>query len=67
MADVHTDIESQVRQALDTGKVSPELDQYLALGDAGLSDRDRKLLQLLEDALGSGHVHRFAQPMFYAS
>lgn len=68
MADVYTNIEAQVREALDMGEVSAELEQYLALGNrSGLSDRDRKLLLILEDAINSGQVHRFARLSPWAS
>ncbi|MEO0409473.1 MAG: hypothetical protein AAF289_19190 [Cyanobacteria bacterium P01_A01_bin.135] len=60
MVNVRMNLEAEVQQALDTGEISTELAQYLATGSGELSDRDRKLLQLLEDAISSGHIHPFA-------
>ncbi|MGB3615171.1 MAG: hypothetical protein WBA10_15365 [Elainellaceae cyanobacterium] len=62
MADVHTNLEAQVRHALDVGELSIELEHRLiGIEDCGLSDRDRKLLLLLQDAIGSGHVRRLVE------
>jgi len=57
MADVRNNLESQVRQALNSGEISIEVARRLTgMSDHGLSDRDRKLLQLLQDAINNGHV-----------
>ncbi len=57
MADFHIDLEAQIRHALDVGEVSPALERYLVLANP-CTDREQKLLQLLQDAVQSGHVRR---------
>ncbi|MGF1516175.1 MAG: hypothetical protein ACFB5Z_21100 [Elainellaceae cyanobacterium] len=59
MADFHTDLETQIRHAFDVGEVSPDLERQLARAASGCStDREQKLLLLLQDAIQSGHLRR---------
>ncbi|MGF1536395.1 MAG: hypothetical protein ACFB4J_07930 [Elainellaceae cyanobacterium] len=59
MADFRTDLETQIRHALEVGEISPALERHLAQSaNSCATDRERKLLLLLQDAVQSGHVQR---------
>lgn len=53
-------LESQVRTALDSGELSPGLEVQIRAWASRytLSERDRTLLQILQDAIESGCIRR---------
>ncbi|MFQ3615671.1 MAG: hypothetical protein SNJ57_06210 [Cyanobacteriota bacterium] len=59
------DLEFCVRTALEFGELSPAMQARIAnlVAEGNLSQRDRMLLSLLEDAIGDGCIRQLSTPI----
>lgn len=62
---VTSDLEFCVRTALEFGELSPAAQARIAdlVAEGNLSQRDRMLLSLLEDAIGDGCIRQIPVPV----